>query len=586
MSKSQVFARALGGPPEDPPGDPAGSADPFAAIERLFKAAFDRIGAVATRIDALEAMPRPRDGLDGAAADPARLDALGLRIDGILLALAPLSERLAAIEHRPPRDGIDGKDADPARLDEIDQRIDTLLYHRATLTEGFASLDSRLAAFEDRPPPRDGIDGKDADPARLEAIDQRIDELALTTAPLSERLAAIELRAPRDGLDGKDADPARLDALGLRLDGILLGIGPQGERLAAIDGRLLAIENRPPPRDGIDGKNAEPAPPPRPIAKKVVHERDPVTRQIVSSSIVPFDPDRPLAYDPAQPRDDHGRWTSGGSGKAGLANAAERLLSEGSDHSATLAGVMAELSPQAREYVTKTNQRLATVVPTNALVSKGGFKNPDGTWTADRQKVHDEIIAKILTPEAVAAATPANGMRPTYTILGGRGGSGKSWFTGRDGPVDGGHALLIDSDKIKSMLPGYEGWNAGQVHEESTDVFNRIDAGARSLGINVIHDSTMKSGKNSEAFVKAYQDAGYRTEGYYMFLPPEKAARRAVDRANKPGGRYVPPDYVFASRTNEQSFDQIKPSFDKWAIYNNDVPRGVGPQLIAHGGEK
>lgn len=305
---------------------------------------------------------------------------------------------------------------------------------------------------------------------------------------------------------------------------------------------------------------------------------------------------RLVKFDPSQPRDDHGRWSGHGGGGHGtggargsalgglLQKAAAVLFGEETDHGATLQGVMSKMSPEARAFVAETEKRISKVVPTNALASEGGFKNPDGTWTEARQKVHDDIIAQILTPETVAAATPAKGEQPTYTILGGRGGSGKSWFTGRDGAVDAGHALVLNSDFVKEKLPGYEGWNAAQFHEESSDIFNRADNMARSLGINVIHDSTMKTAKNSHAFVKNYKDAGYRTEGYYMFVPPEVATRRAVDRAMKPGGRFVPPEYVFSSRSNEKSFDDTKKVFDKWAVYNNNVPRGVGPQLVARSG--
>jgi predicted ABC-type ATPase len=295
--------------------------------------------------------------------------------------------------------------------------------------------------------------------------------------------------------------------------------------------------------------------------------------------IVRLHTDRLRAFDPSQPRDEHGRWTSGG---GSLGTIAQDLLSEGTDHSATLAKVMGAASETARQYVRDTIRRLETVIPTNALVSAGGFKTADGKWTAARQALHDSIIEKILTPEAVVAATPAKGEKPLYTILGGRGGSGKSWFT-TAGPVDRSKAVLLDSDSIKAMLPGYEGWNAAQFHEESSSIFNRADQLARSLGINVIHDSTMRTAATSAAFVDAYRKAGYRTRGYYMFLPPEIATRRAIERAIKPGGRFVPPEYVFSSRSNEASFDAAKAHFDEWALYNNNVPRGQSPHLVARG---
>lgn len=247
---------------------------------------------------------------------------------------------------------------------------------------------------------------------------------------------------------------------------------------------------------------------------------------------------------------------------------------------------MAKLGPEAQRAVANAEERLSHATATDAPVSEGGFKNPDGTWTEERQALHDEIIGKILTPEAVTAALPQPGEKPTYTMLGGRGGSGKSWLTGEHGPVDASHTLVLDNDKIKGMLPEYQGWNAGLVHEEASSIFNRVDAMARSLGVNVAHDSTMKSTGSNAQYMQAYKDAGYRVEGYYMFLPPEVAAERAIERFTRGGetGRFVPPSYVMGSTTNEKSFDTLKSGYEKWAVYSNhNVPYGK-PRLVAQSG--
>jgi hypothetical protein len=39
----------------------------------------------------------------------------------------------------------------------------------------------------------------------------------------------------------------------------------------------------------------------------------------------------------------------------------------------------------------------------------------------------------------------------------------------------------------------------------------------------------------------------------------------------KSGGRFVPPSYVFGSRSNEKSFDTVKGLFDRWRVYNNNA---------------
>ena len=144
---------------------------------------------------------------------------------------------------------------------------------------------------------------------------------------------------------------------------------------------------------------------------------------------------------------------------------------------------MAKLPETTRQMISHVEKRLANAVPTNAPVSEGGFKQADGTYTPEREKVHAEIIRSILTPETVANARPAPGEKPVFTMIGGRGGSGKSWFSGKGQKVDPTRNIVIDNDSFKSKLPGYEGWNAALYHEEASDIFDRLDVMARSLGV-------------------------------------------------------------------------------------------------------
>lgn len=66
----------------------------------------------------------------------------------------------------------------------------------------------------------------------------------------------------------------------------------------------------------------------------------------------------------------------------------------------------------------------------------------------------------------------------------------------------------------------------------------------------------------------------------------EEAATRAVSRFLRggPAGRYVPVEVILGSTTNEKVFDKLSPSFDKWAVYDNNTPGGT-PKLIAQGGK-
>lgn len=238
--------------------------------------------------------------------------------------------------------------------------------------------------------------------------------------------------------------------------------------------------------------------------------------------------------------------------------------------------------PGGAEAIQKTRARLAEVVPTDSLVSEGGFKNPDGTYTEEREAIHRQIAAKFFPPEKVAAALPPKGQKPVLIMLGGRGGSGKSWLTGKHGPVDESKAILVDADAVKAMLPGYEGWNASSFHEESSHILSLVDQRAVALGVNTIHDATMKSEATAAMRMAQYEAAGYEVEGYYMYAAPETAATRAMARYSKGGkfnGRFVPPEIILGNVNNEKNFDKLSGGFRKWAVYDNNTAEG--PKLIS-----
>ena len=123
----------------------------------------------------------------------------------------------------------------------------------------------------------------------------------------------------------------------------------------------------------------------------------------------------------------------------------------------------------------------------------------NGNWTPERDSMHEKIISEILSPEKIKACLPKNGEKPKFVMFGGRGGSGKSWFTdkkrataeGREVMFDSDKFLVLDADALKEYIPEYEGWNAGEVHEESSYLNKEIKKRAFALGLNIIIDGTM-----------------------------------------------------------------------------------------------
>lgn len=270
------------------------------------------------------------------------------------------------------------------------------------------------------------------------------------------------------------------------------------------------------------------------------------------------------------------RW---GQGLTQPANASS-LFETYNDPSATAEGIV-EKVPGAGIAISMAESKLKGQPHTDAPVAEGGFKGADGKYTPEREALHKQILMSLFSPQAVAAATPKPGEKPIMTLLGGRGGSGKSWFT-KTGVADLPHSIYINADDIQAQLPGYQGWNAALYHEEAADITKMADGYARGLGVSVIHDATMRTPGGSAKRVADYKAAGYSIEGHYMFLPPQLSTQRAMERFVRGGkdGRYVPASYLLGSTTNEKTFDTLKGDMDKWSIYEN---MGHSPQLVAEG---
>lgn len=260
------------------------------------------------------------------------------------------------------------------------------------------------------------------------------------------------------------------------------------------------------------------------------------------------------------------------------------------DKEATAESIVAGFGGDAKERIKAAGERAKTVKQTIEQHAK------DGVWNEARAAMHRKIMFEgveingkkvpgLLAEDRVKAATPPPGEAPTFIALGGRGGSGKSSLNGL--VYEESRAIVLDADHIKGMLPEYEGWNAHQVHEESSDLLESVLGMAKLLGVNVVLDATMKTGKSIEDKVDAFKAAGFRTEAHYMHLPRQEATKRAIGRFLGGGekGRFVPPEVVMGNTKNEQNFDAIKGKVDAWSFHDNSGEKGSGPKLIASKGE-
>ena len=76
----------------------------------------------------------------------------------------------------------------------------------------------------------------------------------------------------------------------------------------------------------------------------------------------------------------------------------------------------------------------------------------DAVYTPEREELHQKIIKKLLSPENIKKAMPKDGEQPTFQILGGRGGSGKSTFNKKKsdaGVYHSDNVIVVDPDALK-----------------------------------------------------------------------------------------------------------------------------------------
>lgn len=257
-------------------------------------------------------------------------------------------------------------------------------------------------------------------------------------------------------------------------------------------------------------------------------------------------------------------------------------------------------SPEVRQEYREALAEASRQFNTGETTKKQHTKPGTGSYTPERLSLHRQIINKLMG-EDDSKYLPAAGQKPKMIMLGGRPGSGKSNFNiekNKDlGVYDPQKFLVIDADDIKTLLPEYHPEYAAAVHQESTEIFDKMVTIARKRGLNVVLDFTMSSDK--VAWAKSFQKAGYETEAYYIHRPPEKAAQFAIQRWTQPmtiekldgskqsfrRGRIVPLDVVLSHKDNEKYFDRLTHIVDKWGLFDNSDEH-FNPVKVSSGGKK
>jgi predicted ABC-type ATPase len=164
------------------------------------------------------------------------------------------------------------------------------------------------------------------------------------------------------------------------------------------------------------------------------------------------------------------------------------------------------------------------------------YRNPDGTWTPERQALHTHIIASFFEGK-----TPVD--NPTSYILGGGPAVGKTTLV-KSGLVNlPDNMVLVAGDDIKLLIPEYEPGKVGSaafVHEESSYLSKEVARIAASKKFNLLMDGTGDSAIDSlTKKVASMKAQGQPVKGIYVTCDMKTALERSAARAEKTG-RFMP----------------------------------------------
>jgi predicted ABC-type ATPase len=245
----------------------------------------------------------------------------------------------------------------------------------------------------------------------------------------------------------------------------------------------------------------------------------------------------------------------------------------------------ASLTKEQQDFLRQRRDQLAKETPTDRLYRHSG------KWDDTRAALHEKLIQQRLD-DAMVRAKPAPGEAPKLVVMGGRPGSGKTTLLMESGFVpDMNKYLYVNADDLRGDnkrfkagddrygLPGYEGWNSSLYHTEASEMMDELEKRGRELGLNIIHDATMRSASAAEKLVHDFEDAGYDISGLFVHASPENAALRAISRGMKPGGRFVP-TYILGTHVNEAAFDAVKYRMSNWKLYDAN---GRQAHMVASG---
>lgn len=210
----------------------------------------------------------------------------------------------------------------------------------------------------------------------------------------------------------------------------------------------------------------------------------------------------------------------------------------------------------------------------------------NGEWTPERQALHQKILDDIFADKKPSES-------PVVRMMGGGPAAGKGTIRGE---MLTPNMVLIDADEIRKQLPEYGEMLAGDksvqklaavaTYEESSHIVSLALKRGSEGKHDMLYDGT-GDGKYEKLVSKldGFKAGGAKIEAVYTTRDISSALEGARKRAERTG-RWVPDSVIVETHKSvSRVFPRVTKSgkLDSWRLFDNNVPLGEQPRLIAEG---
>ena len=212
------------------------------------------------------------------------------------------------------------------------------------------------------------------------------------------------------------------------------------------------------------------------------------------------------------------------------------------------------------------------------------LRNPEASPTNPFRNLGGRLMGKLI--RGMVKPEHRNKQDRTTFLIGGNTGSGKTTVLDRHLIPKGlvpshEEAALIDPDFIKKGLVGYnDGDGAGRVHRESQAATDKTIRDAASDQLDMV--ITGSGASRQIQHMREASERGEKVVGHWVHVPQQEASRRIKKRMDETN-RYIPDNTAHMAQSIPKviSTGFEEDLLDEFYLWDNDVPEGKEPKLIA-----